>query len=359
MSSNSDGWLRAILPTDSTIEDVIHTLNDTSLKIVMITDRTNRLIGTISDGDIRRGLLKGLTLGSPVEEVVHLNALVVPPEISREFVLQLMEANNVQQVPVVDEEMRVIGIHVWDEITIQASRQNLMIIMAGGKGTRLHPHTENCPKPLLNIAGKPILEHIIGRAKVQGFSNFIVAIHHLGQMIESHFGDGSRMGVKIDYLREKMPLGTAGSLSLISPTPDLPLVVSNGDVLTDIHYGDILDFHTLQKAKATMAVRVHEWQNPFGVVRTEGFEILEIEEKPVSRSNINAGVYVIEPSALQNLQHMVACDMPQLFARLGMKGDRIVAYPLHERWLDIGRPIDLEAAKFQQSIGSEVNRGNN
>ena len=169
------------------------------------------LEGTICDGDIRRGLLKGLDLNSPIASVIHRNALVVPPEMARELVLQLMVANKIQQVPVVDEQHHIVGLHLWDEITTSPTRPNLMVIMAGGMGTRLLPHTENCPKPLLSVAGKPMLEHIIDRAMQEGFDHFVLAIHYLGHMIEAHFGNGERLGVQIDYLREETPLGTAGA----------------------------------------------------------------------------------------------------------------------------------------------------
>jgi NDP-sugar pyrophosphorylase family protein len=259
----------------------------------------------------------------------------------------MMTANKIQQIPIVDENMHLIGLHLWDEISIQPARPNIMVIMAGGKGTRLHPQTKNCPKPMLEIAGKPILRHIIERAKFEGFSHFILAIYHLGNMIEEYFGNGESFGVKIEYLREDAPLGTAGALSLLNPIPETAFVVSNGDVVTDIRYGELLDFHQQHRAAGTMAVRVHEWQNPFGVVQTQGVEITGYEEKPISRSNINAGVYVIEPSALNLLAKTVPCDMPTLFELLSVQGQRIVAYPIYERWLDIGRPDDLMTANIE------------
>ena len=213
--------------------------------------------------------------------------------------------------------------------------------MAGGKGTRLHPQTEYCPKPMLLVAGKPILEHIIDRAKIEGISHFVLAIYHLGQMIEDYFGDGTNFGVKIEYLREESPLGTAGALSLLSPLPDSAFIVTNGDVISDIHYGELLDFHHQHSAMATMAVRMHEWQNPFGVVKTQGIEIIGYEEKPISRSHINAGVYVIEPWALGLLRKSAPCDMPTLFELIQNSEKKVVAYPIHENWLDIGRPDEF------------------
>jgi dTDP-glucose pyrophosphorylase len=337
-------WRQAILPATATIGQAIRNLDQVAIKIVLVATDTDVLEGTISDGDIRRGLLKGLDLNSPISSVIHRNALVVPSELDRELVKQLMVANKIQQIPIVDKSHHVVGLHLWDEITTPPVRPNLMVIMAGGMGTRLRPHTENCPKPLLPVAGKPMLAHIIERAKLQGFSRFVLAVHYLGHMIEEHFGNGERLGVQIDYLREQSPLGTAGALGLLTPRPDAAFVVTNGDVITDIHYGELLDFHLRHHAAATMAVRVHEWQHPFGVVQTEGVEIVGFEEKPVARTHINAGVYALEPDALKALAADSRCDMPTLFERLQAMNQRTVAYPMHEPWLDVGRPDDLHLA---------------
>ncbi len=344
MKSSEQIWRRAILSANSTIGQAIRNLDQVSIKIVLVAKETGALEGTISDGDIRRGLLKGLDLSSPLTSIINRNALVVPPEMGRDLVMQLMVANKIQQIPVVDEQHHIVGLHLWDEITTPPTRPNLMVIMAGGMGTRLLPHTENCPKPLLPIAGKPMLEHIIERAKLEGFNHFVLAIHYLGHMIEEYFGNGERLGVQIDYSNEKSPLGTAGALGLLSPLPDSSFVVTNGDVITDIRYGELLDFHTRHAAAATMAVRVHEWQHPFGVVQTRGAEIIGFEEKPIARSHINAGVYALNPAALGLLTTDEPCDMPTLFERLQAKGQRTVAYPMHEPWLDVGRPDDLLAA---------------
>ena len=344
MNSSEAIWRNAILLANSTLHQAIQNLDQSSIKIVLVTNDAGELEGTISDGDIRRGLLKGLDLNSPIANVIHRNALVVPSEMARELVMQLMVANKIQQIPVINEHRHIIGLHLWDEITTVPVRPNMMVIMAGGMGTRLRPHTENCPKPLLPVAGKPMLEHIIERAKLEGFSHFMLAIHYLGHMIENHFGNGDPLGVRIDYLREQSPLGTAGALGLLNPCPEAPFVVTNGDVITDIRYGELLDFHIRHDAAATMAVRVHEWQHPFGVVQTRGVEIVGFEEKPVARSHINAGVYALDPDALSVLSADAPCDMPTLFERLQAKDKRTVAYPMHEPWLDVGRPDDLVTA---------------
>ncbi len=226
-----------------------------------------------------------------------------------------------------------------------------MVIMAGGTGSRLRPHTDNCPKPLLPVGGKPMLEHIIERAKSEGFNRFVIALHYLGHMIEDYFGDGSRWQVQLAYLREGSPLGTAGALTLLEPRPAAAIVISNGDVLTDIRYGELLEFHVRHGTTATMAVRPHEWQHPFGVVRTKGVDIIAIDEKPVARTYVNAGIYALEPNAVEAMQPGEYCDMTTLFNRLQERRLRTIVYPMHEPWLDVGRANDLERAQARHLSG--------
>lgn len=339
------GWRRALLPIDCTLQQAIRNLDSTTLQIALIVEPDDTLIGTLTDGDIRRGLLRGVDLNTPIEGIINREPLVVPAQVGRPLILQLMQANKIRQLPVVDNTRRVVGLQVWDDLMVPGARDNAMVIMAGGEGTRLRPHTENCPKPLLPVGGKPMLEHIIERAKAEGFHHFILAVHYLGHMIEEYFGDGSRWQVRIEYVREKTLLGTAGAVGLLDPLPTTPLVVTNGDVLTDIRYGELLDFHLRYDAAATMAVRLHEWQHPFGVVRINGVDIIGFEEKPVSRSHINAGVYVLAPQALKQLPRGERCDMPMLFSRLQDAGERTIVYPMHEPWLDVGRIADFDRAQ--------------
>jgi dTDP-glucose pyrophosphorylase len=344
MTSNSDRWRAALLQADATLQQAIRNLEDSGLQIVVVVDAGGKLVGTLTDGDIRRGLLRGFGLESAVDPLVYREPLVVPPQLDKSAVLQLMQVNRIHQLPVVDEHHRVVGLHLWDRLMAPRERPNLVVIMAGGQGTRLRPHTDNCPKPLLHVGGKPMLEHIIDRARSEGFRHFAIAIHYLGHMIEEYFGDGSRLGVRIDYLREQSPLGTVGAVGLLSPRPDVPFVICNGDVLTDIRYSELLDFHCSHRAIATMAVRLHEWQHPFGVVRTRGVDIVGFEEKPVFRSHVNAGIYVFEPEALAQINAGERCDTPTLFARLQGQGARTIVYPMHEPWLDVGRPDDYDQA---------------
>ncbi len=344
MSAPCKLWREAILPQNATIKEAINNLNKNGIKIAFVLNKNNQLEGTVSDGDIRRALLRGDDLSDSIIGLIHRNCLVAPSGMSRDIVMQLMVTNKVQQIPIVDENRHLIGLHLWSEIATGQVHSSLMVIMAGGVGKRLMPHTKNCPKPLLSISGKPMLEHIIERAKLEGFRNFVIAINYLGEMIEDYFGDGDKFGVKIEYLREQSSLGTAGALSLFRFKPNTPFVVTNGDVITDIRYGELLDFHNRNLAVATMAVRNYELQHPFGVVNVRGLDIVNFDEKPVFRNHINAGVYVLSPEVLGELILDKPCDMTTLFERLKEKNQRIIAYPMHEEWLDVGRPIDLQRA---------------
>jgi dTDP-glucose pyrophosphorylase len=347
-------WRTTMIGADATVQEAIRNLDASALQIALVVGADGVLLGTLTDGDIRRGLLRGFDLGSPVMPIIRRDPVVVPPEIHRDTVLQLMQANGFNAVPVVNEARQVVGLHILNELLAPPRRDNLMVIMAGGRGARLHPHTERCPKPLLPVGGKPMLEHIIERARADGFHRFVLAVHYLGHMIEEYFGDGGRWHVGIDYVREDRPLGTAGAIGLIEPRADTAIVVSNGDVLTDIRFGDLLDYHGRHDALATMAVRQHEWQHPFGVVRTNGVEIIGFEEKPISRSYINAGVYVLAPEAVGALAPGEPCDMPTLFTRLQERGEKTIVYPVHEPWIDAGDVKDLERVRARHSGGGRI-----
>ena len=345
ISEQEQEWRKTLLSSEAQISDAVRNLEESGLQIVLVVSNDEILQGTVTDGDIRRGLLRGLDLRSKISSIIHEEALVVPTEIKRSLVVQLMKSNQIRQIPIVDEERRVVGLHLWDETNLSVVRHNTMVIMAGGRGTRLGERTQNCPKPLLPIAGKPILEHIIERSKTEGFTRFVISVHYLGHMIEEYFHQGEKWQVQIDYVREQEPLGTAGAISLLNPRPEIPFIVSNGDILTDIHYGELLDFHIQNRAVATMASRLYEHQNPFGVVSTRGVEIVGFEEKPIVRSYINAGIYVIDPMALECLSTNLYCNMTTLFERLRILGKKTVIYPIHEPWLDVGRPEDLKRAE--------------
>ena len=345
----SDTWKMALLASHASIQQAISNLDASGLQIAMVVGTDGKLAGTLTDGDIRRGLLRGMSLASPIADIVQREPLVVPGDMGRDAILTLMRTSNVHQVPVVEENRTIIGLRIWDELLEVRRRDNVMVVLAGGKGTRLRPYTENCPKPMLPVRGKPMLEHIVDRAKREGFTRFVFAINYLGHQVEDYFGDGSRWQVNISYIREASPLGTAGALGLLQPRPDEPLLVTNGDLVTDLHYGELLDFHRQHCAAATMAVRAHEWQNPYGVVQTDGVNIVGFEEKPVWRSHINAGIYALDPAALASIGENEHCDMPTLFDRLRERSLKTIVFHMHEPWLDVGRPTDLELARRDDS----------
>ena len=338
-------WKETILTTKATIKDVLRNLNKSGLRIILIVNNKEEFQGTISDGDIRRALIDRVEQNSSIQKIINKNSLTVNPEIKHEIVLDLMVKNKIQQIPVINKNKKIIGLYLWNEVVSHRKIPNTMVIMAGGKGTRLGKYTKNCPKPLLPVNGKPMLERIIERAKSQGFKHFLISINYLGQMIKDYFSNGEKWNVKIDYINEDQPLGTGGALKLISPKLKLPFLVSNCDIMTDFHYGELLDFHCNHKAEATMAVRNHEWENPYGVVRTNGVDIIDFEEKPVVRSHINAGVYVLEPSVIHVIKKNEKLDMPNIFERLKEKNLRTVVYPIHEPWADIGLPEDYLKVK--------------
>lgn len=332
-------WRATLLDHASTVEDAVRNLEDSHLQIILVVS-DDEFVGTITDGDIRRGFLHGLSLEDGLHGLIQTDPLVVPPDASQIAIMRLMEEHRVHGIPVIKANGRVAGLHVWSDLSGSVDRSNLMVIMAGGEGRRLRPLTDDCPKPLLLVAGRPILEHIIDQAVKAGFHRFVLSIGYLGHMIEEHFGNGDGFGVEIDYLREDKPLGTAGSLTLLDPIPNQPIIVTNGDVLTDIRFDEMLDYHGRYDAQSTIAVIRHEWRHQFGIVRTDGVEFLGIEEKPVDYSTINAGVYVLEPEVLKLLTAGERCDMTRLFQRLRERGDRTIVYPLYEPWVDIGRESD-------------------
>jgi dTDP-glucose pyrophosphorylase len=340
-------WTQSILRLGEDMHSAIKNLNNSGTQIVLITDKTNILVGTISDGDIRRGLMNGLDLNSSVEKVMRLDPFVVNESITKDAATQLMMANNIRQIPIVDNSKKVIGMHLLQESAHIYAQDNLMVIMAGGKGTRLKPYTEDCPKPMLKIDGRPMLEHIILRAKNQGFKKFSISINYLGNIIEDYFEEGQNLGVEISYLKEEQSLGTAGSLSLLDSSLKDSIIVTNGDVITDINYSDLMNFHIKHSASATMAVQLYDMQNPYGVVEMNGVNIIGFHEKPITRSYINAGVYAVLPSSLSLLEYGEACDMPSLFTRIQKQNKKILAYPMHEQWLDVGRPEDLTKANHK------------
>ena len=339
-------WKGVVLNQDSKIRDAAKNLNKSSLKIVLLIDASGKFVGTISDGDIRRALLKGENLDSPLNKIINRNPLTVTSKVDIKEIRKIMKFNKIHQIPILNDNLELEGLHNWDDFQYEITSNNLMVVMAGGLGSRMKSLTKECPKPMLKINEKPILQHLIERAKAYGVTNFMISINYLGEMIEEYFGDGRAFGVNIEYIRENKPLGTAGSLSLIQKEIKEPFFVTNGDVITNLDYLDLLDFHIRYKAIATMSVRLQKIENPYGVVDLDGVKFKSFHEKPIIENHINSGIYVLSPEALELMPINQRYDMPSLFIDLKNIGKNVIAFPMHEPWLDIGKSEDLENANI-------------
>ena len=336
------------IATGASLRDAINAIDRGGVRIALMVDGEGRLVGTLTDGDIRRCLLRGLDLASPASGVVQRRFQAARGAMLRAEARALLRRHSIDQLPVIDGEGRLVGLYLLDDLLDQpaAGLPNPVVLMAGGRGTRLRPLTDHCPKPMLRVAGKPILESILEQCIASGLQEFHFAVNHLKEQIRDHFGDGSRWGVRIQYIEETSPLGTAGALQLL-PDEDRrgsPLLVMNGDVLTRLNLAQLLEFHASHGAAATLCVRSHDVVIPFGVVEAEGVELVGFREKPVLRHQVNAGIYVLEPSLLDHIPPGEAMDMPSLLLAARAAQQRVAVCPIHEYWCDIGRPETLQQA---------------
>jgi len=330
--------------SDTSFLRALELIDENTSRFLMVLDHSGKLLGTVTDGDIRRGLLQGKGLDSTVDTVMNRDFVYSTTLEQRSVVLAKMMREQILQVPVLDLDGFVVDLLVLDDLLAPVSINNSVVVMAGGQGKRLRPFTENCPKPMLLIAGKPMLEILLDQCISSGFRTFYFSVNYLKEQIIDYFGDGSRWNVSIEYLIEESPLGTAGSLQLLPNSLNLPFVVLNGDVLTRLNPTQLLRFHSDNQAHATMCVREHETTVPFGVVQTNGIDLVAFEEKPTYRHLVNAGVYVIDPSLLNLLEPQQFTDMPNLLQAAQATGYRVAVCPIHEYWLDVGRPDSLEQA---------------
>jgi NDP-sugar pyrophosphorylase family protein len=308
-------------------------------------DADRKLLGSVTDGDIRRGLLQGRQIDGPVTELMNPRPRFVRSDAPPLEASRLMHQADIDQIPMVDEQGRVVDIIFRRDLQRASQSDHLVVIMAGGKGERLRPITETIPKPMIPLGGKPILETIVQRFKSQGFQRFAFCVNYRADVIKDYFGDGGGHGVDISYVEERQRMGTAGALSLLAERPTEPIIVTNGDVLTTMDYRKLLEFHYLHAATGTMCLNIFKYQLPYGAVEVDDHRILRVTEKPVQQFFINAGVYAISPQAFDLLPKGVYFDMTTLFERID--SDHRAAYPLHEYWLDIGQKPDLERAQSE------------
>jgi dTDP-glucose pyrophosphorylase len=338
-------WRDALVSSSTSLRQTIEAITEGNLQIALVVDSEGKLLGTVTDGDIRKAILAGKDLDITAGEAMRSQPITSASKTPRAAILKLMREKRIHQMPLLDDHGRVVDVLTVDDMIGAAQKPNAVVIMAGGLGTRLHPLTEETPKPMLKVGGKPILETIIQSFVDQGFTNFFVSVNYKANIISEYFGDGSRLGAKINYLHEKSRLGTAGGLSLLPRDIHAPIIVMNGDLLTRISVDALLDFHERESAVATMVVREDHYQVPYGVVEIDGTQIVGVEEKPIQRHLVNAGIYVISQDGLNNIPGDTFYDMPTHFAKLAANGHRTAAFPLHEYWVDIGRLDELERAQ--------------
>lgn len=338
-------WRKVLISPNTAIRDAIKVIDEGALQIALVVDANQRLLGTVTDGDVRRGILKSIPLDAPASQIMNASPTTARIDDSRESILVLLKQKSLHQIPVVDQNGRVTGLEALEGLLEPETRENLVVIMAGGLGSRLRPLTNDCPKPMLKVGGRPILETILQNFLEYGFRKFCFAVNYKAEIIREYFGDGAQFGCAINYLHENEPLGTAGALSLLPSIPEHPIVVMNGDVLTKVDFKSLLDFHYKHDAHATMCVREYDIQVPYGVVRVDQHRLQSIEEKPVHRFFINAGVYVLNPDSLKLIEHAQHCDMPSLFSSLVNEGLEVAVFPVREYWLDLGKVDDFNRAQ--------------
>lgn len=332
---------------NATIREAMVTIDQGVVQLALVVDGDRRLLATVTDGDIRRGLLAGLGLDAPVSSVMRAHPTVIPVSAGRPAARRLMREKRLHHVPLVDDQGRISDLAWIDEIVGLTPNTTRVVLMAGGLGQRLRPLTEHTPKPMLPIGDRPLLELIVRNFIEQGFGRFSISVNYLADQIRTHFGDGSQLGVEIDYIDEQARMGTAGALSLMNDWPETPFIVMNGDLLTALRFDQMLRFHTDSNSMATMGAREFNMQVPYGVIQAEGTRLTGIEEKPNQKFYVNAGIYILSPQVNQFIKDGEPLDMPELFLRAMQAGEIASVYPIRDYWMDIGRIEDLERARVE------------
>lgn len=351
-------WTEALVDIKFSVRETIQTIDKSALQIALVVDQQKRLLGTVTDGDVRRGILRGIAVEEPVTKIMNSSPLVLRVGENRAPIINQAKALKLRHLPLVDDKnviqdlIFVYGAEpdVNAEIT---PKDNLVVLMAGGLGLRLRPLTDKTPKPLLKVGEKPIIEIILNNFIKHGFRNFHISVNYKGDMIKDYFKDGSKWGVSIRYLDEKKRLGTAGALGLIQKKPKAPFIVMNADVLTNVDFSLLLDYHLSLNNSATMCVREFDYQIPYGVVRLEKNKIVGIEEKPIMRSFVSAGIYVLNPDVFRYIPKNEYYDMPTLFEDLIRENHVTSVFPIREYWRDIGQIDDYRQANmdFEEVFG--------
>ena len=334
------------LTINSTIKEALQIIDNGAIKIALVVNSEDILLGTITDGDTRRAILAGKTLEHTIEDVYFRTPTTVSINNTKEEIINICTSKKIYQIPVVDENNKVVSISILDEILKPTRHKNKVILMVGGLGTRLRPLTDTTPKPMLPVGGKPILQTIVEKFVSYGFINIIMCVGYKSNIIQDFFEDGSKFGANIEYILEDKRMGTAGALSLLSDTqkPEESFFVMNGDLLTNVNFENMLEFHTQNNAKATMCVREYDFQVPYGVVNIQNGKITSIDEKPTHKFFVSAGIYMLDNSCIDMIPDDEFYDMPTLFDKMIKANDSTVSFPIREYWLDIGRMDEYEKA---------------
>lgn len=338
-------WGKCLIHPQASILEAIKIIDNSAVQIALVVNEQKKLLGTVTDGDIRRAILQGISLDQYIEKIMNPRPTVAREIQEKYSILAKMKAKCLQQIPIVNGDGVVVGMEVLKDLIHSTTKPNSVVLMVGGLGSRLRPLTNNCPKPLLKIGSKPILETILENFLEYGFENFYFAVNYKAEMIKKYFGNGSKFGAKIQYLHEEKRMGTAGALSLLKTPQKEPILIMNGDLLTKVNFQHLLDFHTTHQSKATMCVREYSYQIPYGVIEINKGQIVHLQEKPVCSSFVNAGIYVLNPEILEMIPQDTFFDMPDLFNKVIEKKYRTAAFPIREYWMDIGQVDDFEKAK--------------
>jgi dTDP-glucose pyrophosphorylase len=332
------------LNINSTIKDALLIIDSGALQIALIVDENDKLIGTLTDGDIRRALLNGLELNSCIESIIYKTPTTAKVSSTKEEVLSLALSKKLHQIPIVDDKGKIIGLKEIEELIKPKIKTNKVVLMVGGLGTRLRPLTDNTPKPMLEVGNKPILQTIVEKFAEYGYVNIVMCVNYKSHVIQDYFGDGKAFGVNIEYIFEEQRMGTAGALSLLSEKPREPFFVMNGDLLTNVNFEHLHDYHSKNNAIASMCVREYDFQVPYGVVNIKDGKINSIEEKPVHKFFVSAGIYMLSQEVLDYIPKNQFYDMPTLFEKLISLNKNAISFPLREYWLDIGRIEEYKKA---------------
>lgn len=329
---------------NASVLQALEALNASGEGVALVTDASGRLAGVLTDGDMRRALMRGVGLSESIGSILPDGFISVLPHQDRADVLDLMQARRLRHIPIVDEQGKLVGLHLLREIIGHNEKPNWAVIMAGGRGLRLGKLTEETPKPMLKVAGRPILERIVLQLVNHGIRRVFLSINYLGHMIEDYFADGDRLGCQIEYLREEAPLGTGGALSLLVEKPADSVLVMNGDLVMQTNFSQMLEFHERGPFYATMGLRPYTHEIAFGCATVDGDRMAGIEEKPVIQKTVNAGVYILSPLAIQAVPAQTFYPITTLFENALRQGRACGAYLIEEEWLDVGHPNQLRKA---------------